>query len=65
MRRIGGDPQMAAGQRLLAVEQRLRLVLDGEQAGGDAVQLAAGLGRHDRAAAPVEQAHAVGLSPAP
>ena len=47
-------------RRLLALEQGLRLFLDGEQAAGDALELAAGLGRHDGAAAPVEQVDAVG-----
>ncbi len=61
MRGVGGDAEMAAGQRLLALQQRLRLVLEGEQARRDAVQLPAGLGRRDAAAAPVEQAHAIGL----
>ena len=61
VRGIGGDPQMTARQGLLALEQGLRLFLDGEQAAGDALELAAGLGRHDGTAAPVEQADAVGL----
>ena len=60
VRRVGGDPQMTARQGLLALEQGLRLFLDGEQAAGDALELAAGLGRHDGTAAPVEQADAVG-----
>jgi hypothetical protein len=61
VRRIGRDPQMPTGQRLLAGQQRTGLILHGEQPRGDAVQLAAGLGRQHAAAAPVEQAHAVGL----
>jgi hypothetical protein len=58
---IGRDPEMPARQGALALQQRLRLVLYGEQPGRDAVELAAGLGRGDDAAAAVEQAHAVAL----
>ncbi len=61
VRRIGCDPEMPAGERLLARQQRPRLVLQGEQPGRDAMELPPALGGRDAAAAPVEQAHAVGL----
>jgi hypothetical protein len=47
MGRVGGDPQMAAGQSLLPCQKSLRLVLGREQARGDFLELPAGLRRHD------------------
>ena len=46
--RVGGDAEMPAREGLLAGEQRLRLVLGGEQPRRDALELAAGLGGHAR-----------------
>ena len=58
---VGGDPQVPAGQGLLAGQQRLGFLLDRKEPGRDALQLPSGLGGDDLPATPVEQAHAISL----
>jgi hypothetical protein len=60
-RRIGGDPELPAGQAASAGQQLLGLGFDRGEAPGHVVQLAAQLRQLDAASAALEQAHPIAL----